>query len=104
MRAQPQERCRSALHVEREDPLTSQPYITCQQLIDFIGRYRDDELDAQTRNEFDRHLSVCPSCVAYLKTFEQTVLLAKASAQDPAPPDVPESLVKAILEAKPDAT
>jgi hypothetical protein len=42
--------------------------------------------------------------VAYLKTFEQTVLLAKASAQDPAPPDVPESLVRAILAAKPNAT
>jgi anti-sigma factor RsiW len=92
------------LHVEREDPLTAQPYITCQQLIDFIGRYRDDELDARARSEFDRHLGVCPSCVAYLKTFEQTVLLAKASSQEPVPPDVPESLVKAILAAKPKAT
>jgi hypothetical protein len=42
--------------------------------------------------------------VAYLKTFEQTVLLAKASSQEPVPPDVPESLVKAILAAKPKAT
>jgi len=39
-----------------------------------------------------------------LKTFEQTVLLAKASAEEPAPPDVPESLVKAILAVKPNAT
>jgi len=38
------------------------------------------------------------------RTFEQTVLLAKVSAQDPAPSDVPESLVKAILTARPNAT
>ena len=74
--------------------------MTCQQLIDFIGRYRDNELSHDERAEFDRHLGVCPSCVAYLKSYEQTVLLAKASADEPVPPEVPESLVKAILAAR----
>jgi anti-sigma factor RsiW len=79
--------------------------MTCQQLIDFIAKYRDDELPADQRVEFERHLAVCPSCVAYLKTYEQTVLLAKASAQDSVPGEIPDALVKAILEArhKPDA-
>lgn len=92
------------LHVEREGPL-SKPYITCQQLIDFIASYRDDELTTDQRGEFERHLAVCPSCVAYLKTYEQTVLLTRASADDPVPEEIPEALVKAILEArqKPDA-
>jgi len=71
--------------------------MTCQQLIDFIGRYRENELSSDERAEFDRHLEICPSCVAYLKTYEQTVLLTKASADDAVPPSVPESLVKAIL-------
>jgi anti-sigma factor RsiW len=88
------------LHVEREAVLTSKPYITCQQLIDFIASYRDNELTPDQRAEFDRHLAVCPSCVAYLKTYEQTVLLAKASAGETAPDDIPEPLVKAILEAR----
>ena len=74
--------------------------MTCQQLIDFIGRYRENELASDERAEFERHLGVCPSCVAYLKTYEQTVLLAKASADEPVPPDVPESLVNAILSAR----
>lgn len=73
--------------------------MTCQQLIDFIGRYREQELAADERVEFERHLAECESCVAYLKTYEQTVLLAKASADDRLPPEVPESLVKAILAA-----
>jgi NMD protein affecting ribosome stability and mRNA decay len=90
--------CRS-LHVEREVPLTK-PYITCQQLIDFIAQYRDQELSSHERVEFERHLAVCPSCVAYLRTYEQTVLLAKASAGDPVPEEIPEPLVKAILEAR----
>jgi anti-sigma factor RsiW len=88
------------LHVEREALLTSKPYITCQQLIDFIASYRDNDLAPDQRSEFDRHLAVCPSCVAYLKTYEQTVLLARASAGEPVPDEIPEPLVKAILDAR----
>ena len=74
--------------------------MTCQQLIDFIGRYRDNELLPHEREAFESHLAVCPSCVAYLTTYEQTVLLAKTSAEQELPADVPESLVKAILDAQ----
>jgi anti-sigma factor RsiW len=74
--------------------------MTCQQLIDFIGRYRDDDLAPDERESFEQHLAICPSCAAYLKTYEQTILLAKASADEPVPPDVPESLIKAILAAQ----
>ena len=88
------------LHVEREAFLTSKPYITCRQLIDFIASYRENALTRDQRTEFERHLEVCPSCVAYLKTYEQTVLLAKASADEPVPAEIPEPLVKAILDAR----
>lgn len=74
--------------------------MTCQQLIDFIARYRDDDLTPDERASFEQHLAICPSCTAYLKTYGQTILLAKASADEPVPPEVPESLVKAILAAQ----
>ena len=76
------------------------PHLTCQQLIEFIMGYLDGELPAEQRAEFERHMSACPSCVDYLKTYEKTVLLAKECANDPVPQDVPESLVQAILEAR----
>jgi anti-sigma factor RsiW len=88
------------LHVEQEDVLSSEPYITCQELIDFIDGYRDSALTAKQRTEFERHLAVCPSCVAYLKTYEQTIVLAHASAGHALPADIPESLVRAILAAR----
>ena len=85
----------------REVLLDARTYITCQQLIDFIMGYLDNELPPDQRAEFDRHMAACPSCVDYLKTYEKTVLLAKAcAADDPTPDDVPESLVQAILEAR----
>jgi anti-sigma factor RsiW len=89
-----------ALHVEREGSLTTTPYITCQQLIDFIGSYRENALTPEQRTEFERHLAVCPSCVAYLKTYEQTLALTKAAADDPVPDEIPDGLVRAILAAR----
>ena len=87
-------------HVEWEGVLSTKPYITCQELIEFIDRYRDNELTAEQRTEFERHLEVCPSCVAYLKTYEQTILLARSTGSEQAPEDVPESLLRAILAAR----
>ena len=86
-------------HLPTEVALENRPYITCQQLIDFIMSYMDNELPDDQRAEFDRHMAACPSCVDYLKTYEKTVQLAKSCADDPVPAEVPESLVQAILAA-----
>ena len=80
--------------------MNARPHITCQQLIDFLMSYLDNELPLEQRAEFDRHMAACPSCVDYLNTYEKTVSLAKACANDSVPEEVPESLVQAILEAR----
>ena len=84
-----------------EGTLEPRPYITCRQLIDFIGAYLDHDLPGEERAEFERHLAVCPSCVAYLSTYRKTVTLAQMAGADPPPDDVPASLIEAILAARP---
>jgi len=80
--------------------LGNSPHLTCQQLIDFIMSYLDNELPDDQRAEFDRHMAACPSCVDYLETYEKTVRLTKTAADDPVPAEVPESLVQGILAAR----
>jgi anti-sigma factor RsiW len=77
-------------------------YITCRELIDFIADYLDGTLAPEALREFDRHLAVCPSCVAYLESYRQTIRLGKmaASADDDAAPSIPEELVRAIRAAR----
>lgn len=78
--------------------------MTCRELIDFLMAYLDRELPAETRDEFERHLSVCPSCRAYLDSYRRTTALAReamcAGGDQPVPASVPRGLVGAILAAR----
>ncbi len=78
----------------------SKPYITCKQLISFIADYLEGALDAETLHEFERHLAVCPSCVAYLASYRETILVAKTAANPPMVlvDEAPEELIAGILE------
>lgn len=73
--------------------------MTCREVIDFLMEYLTLELPAPQAEEFERHLSACPSCVAYLQSYEQTIQLGRdvAAAE---PEEVPEDLVAAILKAR----
>lgn len=77
--------------------------MTCRELIEFLMDYLDGTLPPEQRREFERHLAVCPSCVAYLKSYEQTSRLAVEALTDSAGPailpPVPEGLVRAVLAA-----
>ena len=76
--------------------------MTCREFADFIADYLSDDLGADSRSQFEHHLTLCPNCQRYLDGYRATVRLGKAAFADadaPVPADVPEDLVKAILAA-----
>ena len=78
-------------------------YITCEELLTFLYQYLNRELSAEKAREFERHLAVCPMCVSYMKTYEETIQLGKGAYEDDADPaaeDMPPELVAAILAAR----
>ena len=77
--------------------------ITCRDFIEFLMDYLSEGLPEGEREEFEAHLAVCASCVAYMKTYEETVQLGRdafSCDDDALPADVPEDLVKAVLAAR----
>ncbi len=77
--------------------------MTCRQLTDFIIDYRSGTLSPDIHAQFEAHLADCPDCVTYLKTYEETIRLARGAyrtADDPVPPDVPKKLIQAVLTAR----
>ena len=75
-------------------------YITCRELIDFIAGYVAGELEDEARHDFERHLAACSSCRAYLDSYRTTMALTRAMASDEPAADVPEELVRRILDAR----
>jgi anti-sigma factor RsiW len=77
--------------------------ITCRELIEFLIDYTDGQLPEEARREFERHLAVCPSCVAYLKSYLKTIELgreAMGSDDQSVPAGMPESLVRAVMAGR----
>ena len=69
---------------------------TCQELIDFLDDYCAGDLPAERAEGFEWHLARCPSCVAYVASYRETIRVAQhATAVEIE--DVPPDLLTAIL-------
>jgi len=75
--------------------------LLCRELIDLLAEYQTDTLDPETNRQAETHLLNCSACVEYLRTYEQTIRLAKSALRSPsrATADV-DTLVQEILLAQ----
>ncbi len=82
--------------------MTVRPYLPCKEIISFLAEYIDGELPPETRFEFERHLAVCPSCVAYLQSYREVIRACRELAKfDESVSDAaPDDLIEAILETR----
>ena len=75
--------------------------LTCRELVGFAADWIDGALDATECTRCDAHVAACLNCATYLRTYAETIRLAKdAHADEPTSPGVPEELVRAILSAR----
>jgi anti-sigma factor RsiW len=73
--------------------------LSCQRATAVINHYVNGRLDPSFERAFDRHLSVCPDCVAFLNTYKKAVQLAKSFLSQDLPKPV-LGKIKTSLEAK----
>ena len=75
--------------------------MTCRELVDCLGEYVAGTLDAATRARLDAHLAACATCLAYLRTYGDTIRLAKDAGRDDerTAAEMPAELVDAIVAA-----
>lgn len=69
---------------------------TCRELIEFLDDYVAGELPPERRESFQRHLTNCPSCTAYLDSYRTTIQAAKTTAHVEIE-DIPPEVLVAIL-------
>ena len=75
--------------------------INCEQFENFMLAYIEDELPPSQLKVFDRHIQACPDCRRYIADYRRTLEALKVSkvVGDGTLPEVPEDLIRAILDA-----
>lgn len=77
--------------------------LTCKEFTEFLADYLSGEMSLERRAVFDDHLARCPMCVLYLNSYRATVQMGRAvfaSGARDVPDEVPEDLVRAVVEAR----
>ena len=47
--------------------------LSCQEMIEVVTDYLDDALPPDDRQRFERHLSYCAGCSAYVEQMRETI-------------------------------
>ena len=51
------------------------PSLACREVVELITNYLEGALSADDRFRFERHISLCPNCAAYLAQMRMTIAL-----------------------------
>jgi anti-sigma factor RsiW len=66
---------------------------TCEQISALVLDYVSNRLNRRVKREFEQHLSICPDCVSFLKTYKKTI----AATDSLRVPTLPAKLRKNVL-------
>jgi len=76
--------------------------LSCRELVELVTDYLEGALDRRTRSRFERHISGCPHCTAYLDQIRETVRLTGMLHEDQLEPRTREELLAAFRTWKTD--
>ena len=66
--------------------------------MDFLADYLDAKLSPEIVADLERHLMICPPCVAYMNTYKRTRELVGGTAPAEMPQEMKAILRKFVLE------
>jgi hypothetical protein len=78
----------------RKKALTTSTDRTCKEITGLILDYLNDTLSPSVRRDFNRHLRICPDCVAFLRTYKKTASLTRSVRAE----DLPAKVRRNILD------
>lgn len=70
--------------------------MTCEQFVELVTDYLEEAMDAETRQRFEEHLTLCPGCVTFLDQIRETVRQSGHLHVEDLSPSARESLLEAF--------
>jgi hypothetical protein len=64
----------------------------CKDIVALATEYLEGGMEEKSRGDFERHISACPPCVNFFKTYRATGAICKKALSQRIPPDVQTAL------------
>ena len=78
--------------------------LTCKEFLKELSEYLDDSVDAEIRQNLEKHVTECPNCWVVVDTTKKTLQVYKGMEPQEIPEDVRGRLMMALrrkMEAEP---
>jgi hypothetical protein len=62
-------------------------------MTDLVFDYLNGKLAPSVKRDFEQHLSICPDCVSFLKTYKTTVATTRSIKAEQLSPKVRENIL-----------
>ena len=93
--------CAAANDTSNDERITMAE-MSCKELVELVTAYFEGALDPNDHARFERHLTICPGCVAYVEQMRETISLVGDLREEDISPDAQASLLKAFRDWKGD--
>lgn len=73
-------------------------FLSCKECVDLLMDYLEENLEARTKKKLDEHLSACPPCLNFLRTYKtSSEMTRRLKGQEVQIPKELESRLKSFL-------
>jgi len=72
--------------------------MSCQQFVELVTAYLEDQLATEDRAAFEEHLHLCPGCDRYLAQFRTTISLLGQLPEESVSPTARTQLLEAFAD------
>ena len=69
---------------------------TCKDFLRELSDYLDSSMDAETKQELDKHVEECPNCWVVLDTTKKTIKIYKGCEAQAVPQALEDKLMAAV--------
>jgi predicted anti-sigma-YlaC factor YlaD len=76
----------------------SAEHLSCQEVVDLVTDYLEDEMNGEKTALFEQHLNFCEGCVLYVDQMRTTVAMAGRIEEEEVPPETRERLLTAFRD------
>ncbi len=72
--------------------------MSCQEFVELVTDYLEDNMLPEVRKLFDEHREICPGCETYLKQIRQTISTLHYIGDEQVSPEIKQKLLLAFRQ------